>query len=281
MPPTSHPQQNGGVSNIEDLFNAQPPGSSDILSVPNIRLLLKQQANVLTTVATGGPRIQSVNASYIGDARTLTDNLERLGLPPAFPWENLWEWHGQWSRELPSYAERRALIQDLAKATLEELTALESRATVQDVGSTGAPTWEAVDRRIDALIKEMNGARDRDDWQDVGRRSREIIIDVAKLIAPVTTVPKDTEAPKAGDAKTWLDLFLAEYSSGKAHAELRVFVRAAWDLAQKVTHGDISHTDAFAAAQAVVLVTRVVQQLRAEQDAETPPPPLPGDQSAW
>ncbi|MCJ1685384.1 hypothetical protein [Rathayibacter sp. VKM Ac-2928] len=174
------------MSNIDDLFNAHPPGGTTILNLPNIRTLLKQQANVLTTVATGGPRIPSVNASYIGDARTLTDNLERLGLRPAFPWENLWEWHGQWSRELPTYAERRALVQDLAKAALDELTAYESRATVQDVGSTGEQTWEAVDRRLDALIKEMNGARDRDDWQDVGRRSREIIIDVAKLIAPVT-----------------------------------------------------------------------------------------------
>lgn len=269
------------MSNIDDLFNAHPPGGTAILNLPNIRTLLKQQANVLTTVATGGPRIPSVNASYIGDARTLTDNLERLGLPPAFPWENLWEWHGQWSRELPTYAERRALVQDLAKAALDELTAYESRATVQDVGSTGEQTWEAVDRRLDALIKEMNGARDRDDWQDVGRRSREIIIDVAKLIAPVTTVPKDTEAPKAADAKAWLDLFLAEKSSGKSHAELRAFVRAAWDLAQKVTHGDISHTDAFASAQAVVLVARVVQQLRAEQDDATPAPPLPGEQIVW
>ncbi|MCJ1685385.1 hypothetical protein [Rathayibacter sp. VKM Ac-2928] len=94
-------------------------------------------------------------------------------------------------------------------------------------------------------------------------------------------MPKDTEAPKAADAKAWLDLFLAEKSSGKSHAELRAFVRAAWDLAQKVTHGDISHTDAFASAQAVVLVARVVQQLRAEQDDATPAPPLVGEQIVW
>ncbi len=35
----------------------------------------------------------------------------------------------------------------------------------------------------------------------------------------------------------------------------------AWDLAQKVTHGDIDRVDAYAAAQATVLVVRVLQQL--------------------
>jgi hypothetical protein len=37
----------------------------------------------------------------------------------------------------------------------------------------------------------------------------------------------------------------------------------AWDLAQKVTHGDIEQVDAYAAAQATLLVVRVLQQLAA------------------
>lgn len=60
---------------------------------------------------------------------------------------------------------------------------------------------------------------------------------------------------------------------GPVYAGLRVLVKAAWDLANKVTRGDISHTDAFAAAQVVVLVTRVVQQFFAssKRDWETIP----------
>lgn len=38
-------------------------------------------------------------------------------------------------------------------------------------------------------------------------------------------------------------------------------MRDAWDLAQKVTHGDLDRVDAFAAAQATVLVVRTLQEL--------------------
>ncbi len=38
-------------------------------------------------------------------------------------------------------------------------------------------------------------------------------------------------------------------------------MRAVWELAQKVTHGDIDDVDAFAAAQATVLIARTAQRL--------------------
>lgn len=108
-----------------------------------------------------------------------------------------------------------------------------------------------------------------------GRRASEpgAVPGVAKLIADPALIPEKETAPKAAEAKAWLGYFLSKYAVGSVHAELRVLVKAAWDLANKVTHGDISHTDASAAAQAVVLVTRAVQQLRSETDGQTPPPP--------
>jgi hypothetical protein len=38
-------------------------------------------------------------------------------------------------------------------------------------------------------------------------------------------------------------------------------MRSVWDLAQKVTHGDISDVDAYASAQATVLVVRTAQKM--------------------
>ena len=38
-------------------------------------------------------------------------------------------------------------------------------------------------------------------------------------------------------------------------------MRSTWDLAQKVTHGDIDRVDAFASAQATVLLVRTAQML--------------------
>lgn len=74
-------------------------------------------------------------------------------------------------------------------------------------------------------------------------------------------MPSGQVAPKAADAKAWLDLFLAEKGPGATRQELRRLVRDAWDLAQKVTHGDLGRIDAFAAAQATVLVVRTLQAL--------------------
>lgn len=195
----------------------------------------------------------------------LTANLERLGINVPYPWSSLWEWHGYYSQELPTYRSRRENIRDRTRAVVDALNTLEAVGQVHDPGSVdGRPTWEAVNVRLAALITEFTSARDRDTWQDVGRRSREILIDLGKLIADPTHVPDGREHPKASDARAWSDLFLTARATGSEHEELRAMMRATWDLAQKVTHGDISDADAFASAQAVVLLVRTTQMLRAD-----------------
>lgn len=48
-------------------------------------------------------------------------------------------------------------------------------------------------------------------------------------------------------------------------------MRKTWDLAQKVTHGDIDDVDAFAAAQATVLLVRTTELIMGQiVDRETP-----------
>ena len=136
----------------------------------------------------------------------------------------------------------------------------------------GPLTWAALDARLTGLVTELDGAISRDDLQDVGRRSREILIDCAKLLADSSLVPVGQLAPKAGDAKGWLDLFLAARASGTSRDGLRRLVRAAWDVAQTVTHGEVGRVDAFAAAQATVLVVRTLQALAG---AEAPPTSSP------
>jgi hypothetical protein len=115
--------------------------------------------------------------------------------------------------------------------------------------------------RLAGLAAELDGAASRDDLQDVGRRAREVLIDCGKMLADPSLVPGGQDPPKAGDAKRWLDLFLAARAGGSNRDELRRLVRAAWDLAQTVTHGDIGRVEAFAAAQATMLVVRTVQAL--------------------
>jgi len=130
-------------------------------------------------------------------------------------------------------------------------------------------------------VAELGQSASLDGWQDVARRSREVLIDIAKLIADPSLVPQGQSQPKGADGKAWLGLFFDRHlPANSVSAELRNVVNAAWDLAQRGTHGSAAEVHAFAVTQAVVLIARVVQKLRAAQDA-TPPTGTLGAYDPW
>jgi hypothetical protein len=169
------------------------------------------------------------------------------------------------------------VIRDMVAPTIGALERQRDGLSVSDPGG-GPLTWADLDARVAGLASELSGAATRDDLQDVGRRSREILIDCAKLLADSSLVSAGQPSPQAADAKAWLDLFLAAKASGSHHEELRRFIRAAWELAQTVTHAGLHRVEAFAAAQATVLVVRTLQALAAESTATVAAPPLPWNQ---
>ncbi|WP_454293564.1 hypothetical protein [Salana multivorans] len=234
--------------------------------------LVERQANVIVATGTGQGRFDDHDGDYQRTDRVLAAQFKRLGLAPPFPWRSLWEWHGYYSQELPTYASRRAHVAALKHAALDQLEERASGATVHDpaVGNP-SPSWDAINLRVRGLINEYTGARDRDAWQDVGRRSREILIDLGKLIADPALVLQGQEPPRGADARAWFELFLDARASGRDRTELRALMRKTWDLAQKVTHGDIDDVDAFAAAQATVLLVRTTELIMGQiVDRETP-----------
>jgi hypothetical protein len=247
---------------IDGLFDRSRNEPTPVVDLEALRGLLQAQANTIVAVGTGGERIQNVDMRWQRDARTLNTNFHRLGLQPPFPWGSLRDWYGYYSQNLGTYRERRTYVRELTQAALEQLDRLEAHGAVHDpAADDDTPTWESLNGRIAGLVEEYSAARDRDGWQDVGRRSREILIDFGKLIADPNIVPSGQEEPKGADAKAWFDLFLAEYARGHDKAELRSTMRSVWDLTQKVTHGNIADVDAFAAAQATVLVVRTAQKM--------------------
>ena len=219
---------------------------------------LEAQAALLIAVACGGPRIDAVQAEYQQRRQRLVRALGRRGLDYPFPWPDLWKWYGSWGK---TWAERRMVVRDLVTPVLDAVGQLDAGAGVVDPNMGAVAAWADLDGRIAGLSAELIGASSLDDLQDVGRRAREVVIDCARLVADPALVPAGREPPKAADAKAWLDLFLAGHAGGRNRDELRRLVRAAWDLAQTVTHSDIQRIDAFAAAQATVLVVRVCQEL--------------------
>jgi transcriptional regulator of NAD metabolism len=238
-----------------------PEPEPDLTEVGSLVQELERQAALLISVATGGPRIEAVQAEYTHRRQRLLGALARRGLDYPFPWTDLWSWYGHWSANLPGYASRRTHVRELVAPTLDALERQQSGLAVTDPRAGAVPSWADLDGRVAGIVTELATATTPDDLQDVGRRSREVLIDCAQLLAEPSLVPPGATAPKDADAKAWLDLFMAKHAAGSSRDELRKLIRAAWDLSQKVTHGDLGHIDAFAAAQATVLVIRVLQEL--------------------
>jgi hypothetical protein len=244
----------------DDWLPGERDDDPDPQSPEGLLTLLNAQAAILVSVSTGGPKIESVNARYIKRRRKLNAALRARGIEAPFPYADLWEWYGYYSQHITGYGPRRTFIAELAAPARQSLELAMEGSQVSDPGG-GEVSWPALDVRVEGVVAELRDATSRDDLQDVGRRCREILIDTARLLADPALVPKGTEVPFAGDAKAWLKLFLKAGASGRSHEELRAFIPVAWDLAQKVTHGDIERVDAYAAAQATVLVVRTLQQL--------------------
>ena len=233
-----------------------------------IALLAAQQA-LLAAVATSGTPINSVDAEYKQRRQTLSRGLSRLGLDDPFPWRGLWDWYGRWSSgDLPSYASRRRYVAELAATVEDQLMRRRDSSSVVDWGSskTRGCRWKRVS--MDSR-RELDAATELDDLQNVGRRAREIIIDTANLVFKDDMVREGTDPPKGSDAKQRIELFLDSRASGSSHVELRRLIRAAWDLANSTTHsGGIHRLDAFAAAQATVVVVRCLQEIEKSGDRD-------------
>jgi hypothetical protein len=247
-----------------DPWMSSPDPEPDASKLDGLMTLLQKQRDLIISVGTGGHPIKEVNGKYEKRRRALNAGLRSRGIEPPFPWDDLWEWYAFYSSEMGTYAERRIHVRKLAKVAEQALERLMDGVEVADPGTVGTESWAALDARVEGLVLELSRASSNDDMQDVGRRSREVLIDAAKLLADPSYVPEGTEAPKSGDAKNWLDLVLNAKAGGSRHAELRAFIRATWVLAQRVTHGDVNRVDAYAAAQATVLIVRTLQQLTEE-----------------
>ncbi len=245
----------------EDWLPGEPAErDADPTTLEGLLQLVDDQAALLVAVGTTNLPIREVNARYIRRRRKLDRGLRARGIKPPFAFDDLFAWHGYYGQHFPKYFQRRAFISEAAAPVREALELAIAGVQLSDPGG-GKVSWPALDNRVEGVASELRSATSKDDFQDVGRRCREILIDAAKLLADSVLVPDGEVAPQAGNAKAWLALFLKANASGPGNKELRAFIPVAWDLAQKVTHGDVERVHAYAAAQATVLIVRTLQQL--------------------
>ncbi len=196
---------------------------------------IETQINILIAVATGGPRIGSVNQEYIERRDRIKSVLSALSIDDPNPYRDLWEWYGKWSSgDLPTYQSRRQYIRSLYAPLLEKL----SQRPTAFSGPLREPTgWERVDRGIGKIRKQLELAKNEEDFQSVGLLCRETLISLAQAIFdPQRHSSIDGVKPSSTDAKHMLEAYIATELRGSANEEARKHAKASLDLANGLQH---------------------------------------------
>src|SRR5690606_14790948 len=89
--------------------------------VEELTELVERQANVIVATGTGRGSFDDHDDDYQKRDRAIVREFKRLSITPPFPWRSLWEWHGYYSQELPTYASRRTHVATLKREALERL----------------------------------------------------------------------------------------------------------------------------------------------------------------
>ena len=97
--------------------------------------------------------------------------------------------------------------------------------------------WEKVDRQLAAMIRQLGGADNEEEWQMVGLLCREVLISVAQEIYSSTKHPTvDGVKASPTDAKRMLEAIFAVELKGSSNDEARAHARAAVGLALALQH---------------------------------------------
>ncbi len=137
--------------------------------------------------------------------------------------------------------------------------ALIDAPAVHDIAERAGADWSAVESRLAETASALTSATTLDDYQDVGRRCREVVADAAAVVFDEAHVPTGEEVPGPRDAKRILGNFMAA-NAPHIREESRRLVRAALDVMNATTHrSSAAEIDAAVSAQAAVLIVRTVQ----------------------
>lgn len=155
----------------------------------------------------------------------------------------------------------RARTVDGYLAALDHLT---SPRGILDPGPRSTD-WPELEARVRELGPRLERAQTLDEIQDVGRRCREIVNDLADVVLAAAKPPIAAEQ-FGSDRKAKMAAFLESATVGPSSEELRRMVAATYNLANAVTHSPRrSRAEAVAAAQAAVLLVRTMRELAREQ----------------
>jgi hypothetical protein len=243
----------------------EPDGST----VDGLIFLVERQRDLITAVATGTRITPTLNEEYRARRRKVRAGFGRLGIGDPYPWPDLDTWWGYCAApRFTTYRERRTYVSEVTSPVIDELERRKSAVTDWHPEG-GTESWTTVEARLASLKDRLDTAHELDDWQDVGRRAREVLIAATNVVFDEAMIGAGEATPQEANAKARFDAVVDTFAEGSSHDTLRQLMKAAWALAQKVTHSDgITRVDAFAATQSTIVIVRTLQEIeRAIRDA--------------
>lgn len=100
------------------------------------------------------------------------------------------------------------------------------------------PIW----RRWEQAAESYDAAEEAEDFQAVGMKCRELLIQFVRALAKPEMVPEGEEGPKRADVVGWSNLIANSIAPSDHNAHIRghlkAISRSAWDLANWLTHAN-------------------------------------------
>lgn len=197
---------------------------------------LELQKALLISVATGGPKIQTVNSEYRSHYDLISEGLSERNIKNTNPFNDLWEWHGKWSGgELPTWQSRRTYITSIFAPIIG---AVKNTQAISVSPVFEEPTgWTRVDRSIGEIKLRIVQAATEEQFQAIGLLCRETLISVAQVVFIEDDHPTvDGIKASKTDAKRMLEAYLVYNLPGKSNENIRRHAKASLDLANDLTH---------------------------------------------
>lgn len=225
---------------------------------------LEYLRNTMISVATGGPRINDVNAEFREAYGRVVSELAKRRIENPLLYGDLWEWYGRWSSgDLPTYQSRREFVAN----TFNPLATLIRTGREEAQLPTG---WPRVDRTVGELRARLASARSEEQFQAVGLLAREALISTAQAVFNPERHPiLDGRDVSPTDAKRMLEAYIAVELRGGANDNARKHARSALDLAVALQHKrTATFRDAAMCVEASTSVINLVAIVSGRRDPE-------------
>lgn len=191
--------------------------------------------NTLTTVSTGGMKIQDINNHYKNTYNLLDRILRRINIDNPNPYNDLWLWHGKWSSDLPTYASRRSFIINMYNDLYK--TVNESDTTENYYIDVNLEGWPKINRSIMEIKKRLYEAITPEQFQSIGHLSREAIISLGQQVFNKDLHIMDSlEVPSKTDANGMLEAYFKFNLVGSSNETTRRYAKSTLALANELTH---------------------------------------------